>query len=398
MAAMEILSWLSFVLLFCILIYKTIKKETVKFHWTGLEKPILGFVFFVILSAFFVEDITPIERKYILGSQRWVLLFYTYYFLFLNEWVSSKKNLQALIIFVTLVSIYSILQTFWGWDIFRSAPYKPTPFSSLEIWRAKGFFSNPITYANSINILGLFVLGLLLNTKEKLFHKENKFYWMSFLLISIALFFSFTRGAWLGFIVGGLWMALLTSRRIFLRALLSLIIIFITAFSLFTPFRERVTKTAMAKNQSSVSNRLLLWRSNFEMFKDHPYLGVGLFLNERKVQKYHYKIQDKQGMVGHAHNVYLQVLVGVGIFGFIFFVWFYGKAYFYLYKSYLQLTEPSFNKAILLGSLGALTSFYVSGLTEPNFFDGEVTHMFVFLLAFSYSIKNRMRSKIESEA
>ena len=129
------------------------------------------------------------------------------------------------------------------------------------------------------------------------------------------------------------------------------------------------------------------------MFKDHPWLGVGLFQNQVKIQNYHYKVQDRQGMVGHAHNNYIQVLVGVGVFGFLFYMWFCIKSYIDVFKGYIISKQRGAYSGYLLGGIGALTSFYISGLTESNFFDGEVTHMYVFVLAVLFSFRHDLKSK-----
>ena len=234
MAAMELFSWLTFLILIFALILGRIKGKAQKWSWTGLELPLFGFVLFAALGAVFIEDISSDQRRYILGSQRWIVLFYTYYLIFTNKWVSLNRVFYVVVGAATLVSLYAIFQTFTGWDVFRSVPYKATPFSSLNIWRAKGFFSNSITYANSFSLVALLLVGVLLQSKNELSKKKQSLYWTALVIISLSILFSFTRGVWVGVFVATLIMAALKGKKVFTKIVLLFCLIFITAFSFFT--------------------------------------------------------------------------------------------------------------------------------------------------------------------
>ncbi|MCB0392828.1 MAG: hypothetical protein KDD58_16175, partial [Bdellovibrionales bacterium] len=45
--------------------------------------------------------------------------------------------------------------------------------------------------------------------------------------------------------------------------------------------------------------------------------------------------------------------------------------------------ENTLNYGLLVGFIGAFICLHISGLTEANFFDGEVLHLFLFLTAIS---------------
>lgn len=49
----------------------------------------------------------------------------------------------------------------------------------------------------------------------------------------------------------------------------------------------------------------------------------------------------------------------------------------------------AFEQIITMGTLGAMINFHIGGLTECNFLDGEVLHMFVVVCALSVAIFNR---------
>ncbi|MCJ8275857.1 MAG: O-antigen ligase family protein, partial [Bdellovibrionales bacterium] len=273
---------------------------------------------------------------------------------------------------------------FFGWDVFRSAPYQPNIYSYGTFWRAKGFFSNPITFANSFGVLAFFVFGLFISQIGNLSKKQLWTIVAGFSVFLLAIVFSLTRGIWLSVFFILLILPLFINDKTIRKGMYGVMFLFLITVSAQPSLREHF-KSSFTITESSAGKRMRLWNINYEMFKDNPLLGVGLHQNPKHTLKYYIEIYKKRDMESHAHNLFLQVLAGTGIFGFLFFMWFMSRNYL---VAVTQYTRAGPLRGIALGYIMALSCITIGGLTEVNFFDGEVTHMFMAITAVFYGVIN----------
>jgi O-antigen ligase len=119
-----------------------------------------------------------------------------------------------------------------------------------------------------------------------------------------------------------------------------------------------------------------------EMFREHPWIGVGYKQNEVLCPTYFDKEAVKGTACSDAHSNYVEILSTMGLLGFI--------AYMSIVLAYLLMTVRLFtiiprthywHKVLALGALGAQVSFQVAGLTQWNFGNLETQHFYFFLLA-----------------
>ncbi|MFK8137275.1 MAG: O-antigen ligase family protein [Bdellovibrionales bacterium] len=82
---------------------------------------------------------------------------------------------------------------------------------------------------------------------------------------------------------------------------------------------------------------------------------------------------------GHAHNIYIEYLVGTGIPGLLIFMIF----NFYILKVFwaASLNSPEGWEFIGIGSFYGFITFLFGGLTESHFNDWEIKYMIVCFLA-----------------
>ena len=86
-------------------------------------------------------------------------------------------------------------------------------------------------------------------------------------------------------------------------------------------------------------------------------------------------------------------MAGTGIFGFLAFMGFMIASFVVCVRGVVSGGD---NKGVFVGLLGALLCFHVSGLTQVNFLDGEVQHLFVFLSAMLWAISARRAKAFNS--
>ncbi len=135
-------------------------------------------------------------------------------------------------------------------------------------------------------------------------------------------------------------------------------------------------------NYSNYS-RFDLWHANWEMFLDHPILGVGYGQNEAVIGDYYAKLgYPDDTFKGHAHNNYMQFLSGTGLPGLSLYLFVIG---FYLYFAHKTLKrakqKESWGYAFVLGTLGAQLVLHLGGMTETTFKNAQINHLFMLALA-----------------
>ncbi|MBI4247540.1 MAG: O-antigen ligase family protein [Candidatus Rokubacteria bacterium] len=131
-------------------------------------------------------------------------------------------------------------------------------------------------------------------------------------------------------------------------------------------------------------DRLSMWGSGLAMAQDHPLTGIGP--GQVKHEYRRYAMPDAlQKSRGHLHNTPLQILVERGALGlaawgsiFVAFFWQAGRL--------LRALPPgdTGGRAIVAGSIAAITGFLVGGLTEYNFGDSEVVMVAYAVMALPF--------------
>lgn len=365
------------------------------FKWGSLFKKLgpdyflIGFWFVALLGAIFLPDFTPAVRKEIAISPRSVLTVYVLsatLLLFRPRW---ELILKILFTCATVIAIYGIVQFFTGADILHSKPYTQYADSAQQYFRIKAFFTNTMTYSYLFGMIFCLFFGYIIMKPQT----SSRWLWyLALAIVGSSLLMTFTRGLWIALLIAIVVMTAVISRRFFMQTVVVLTLAIAVLISASPQVRQRVDKLIHLDNSNSI--RLQIWKVNWEMFKDHPLLGVGYEQNSSFVQAYNVKLFGKEGFVGHAHNHFLQILAGTGIFGLICFLGF--CIYFYLAAFWLwgmAASEDWLLKAIAVGSIGAQTVMHIGGLSEAIFVDRESNHMYTFVAALTLSALLLVRSQ-----
>jgi O-antigen ligase len=137
--------------------------------------------------------------------------------------------------------------------------------------------------------------------------------------------------------------------------------------------------------------RLNLWRSSWNMFRDHPVIGVGLdnFLYEYR-GRYLMDAAWKEPNLNHPHNIFFDFATRLGLAGLaagIFLFWSYARV---VYK--LPRTLTSNWRPIAIGLIAVLVYIVVHGLVDHSLFLVDLSFVFFFLLAIGVWLQERQRS------
>jgi len=152
----------------------------------------------------------------------------------------------------------------------------------------------------------------------------------SFGFISIAIFMSMSRGAWLGLAAGMAVVGALSSRRtlmalVALVLLLSLVLLAGSFNVLPAQVTGRITQLTdyfrlfdASRVQAGPENwamveRMANWQAAWGMYERYPWFGVGV--GNFAVAYPEFALEQWQEPKGHAHNVYLNTLAEMGVVG-----------------------------------------------------------------------------------
>ncbi|MBN1954105.1 MAG: O-antigen ligase family protein [Anaerolineae bacterium] len=282
-----------------------------------------------------------------------------------------------------------------------------------DLYRAYGTFEQPNPYAGYIGMtlaLASGWAGSLIVQREK----GAKSALLTYLLVTAALLAaalaaSWSRGAWIGFAAAAATMALALPRRthrgLLLLALLALVALLLYAAGLLPPsIVARLTDFAadlrlqdvrgvgITDANYAVIERLAHWQAALEMWRDHFWRGVGLGCYEPAYAQF--ALVNWPYALGHAHNVYLNLLAETGLIGLAAYVLFWGAVFWQTWR--VTRRTSGLVRGIAIGLLGAWTHLAVHHLFD-NLYVNNV-HLFVGLLLGALTICGHARAVHEHQA
>jgi O-antigen ligase len=351
-----------------------------------LGVPILIFCLVSFLSAL-VSEHRAASLLY-LRHLHLVLLF----FIAANEFRSGAEIRRALWWFgatVIVVSIYAMLQALvcttsvavppwvaWALKLKLAVCRQP----SVEPFRAKGFFSIYMTLGGSLVVALALLLGATIFGTER----RRPAVQSGFALVALAL--TYVRNAWLG--LGAVIAVLvLLSRRWVLLGLMVLAIAL--AVLMPSPLRAKM-RSIVDLASPSATERLHFWKAGVRMIENAPLLGLGPGAVKLEYPSYKDPTAKRPG-TSHLHNNFVQIAAERGFLGLVAWcaIWavFLTKAW----RVYAALPPArADDRALVAGSLAAVTGFLVAGLFEYNFGDSEVIGLVWVVAAFPFVVEREV--------
>lgn len=240
--------------------------------------------------------------------------------------------------------------------------------------RAPAFHSHPMMLAGFlVQWIPILTLVTAADWGERLPLKKSWRWGLGFLwLLSLAaLIVNGTRGAWLT-VVFLLMVLGVTLLRKYKKALAAGIVVFALLVGIAGQhggLQERVHTLGDASFQSN-SERLLMWQSAWNMFLDHPIIGVGAQNYEYQYQNHYISPLAKERGQMHAHSNVFQMLAEQGVVGFSAFCLLFGLI---LRRGWQGMRQGSFwGYMLFFSTLGLL----LQGLTEFNFGNAAVIRLY----------------------
>ena len=242
--------------------------------------------------------------------------------------------------------------------------------------RPIGTMAAPSTFSGILMIVGLVTLGRLL------FHKPIE-YWVlgSLGVIGLCLLLTITRQAWLGFLIGSVFLLFFWNKKCLL-----VIPLLLASLLLFASdnINNRIHSFTNLKDRSFQA-RISLWKGGWKVFKDHAITGCGY----KCVDSIHSQYPDPSDWIAHyrgMHSNIFQLLVDTGVLGLGTWLSIWIAYFIEIFKRWRALVvEKSQGSAveILMGCSAAVLAFLAGGFFESSIYDSEVAMLLYFLMGIS---------------
>lgn len=285
--------------------------------------------------------------------------------------LNTKEKLvrAALLLCVSLllVSLYGVYQNVTG-NI--SAEWIDTEMFDNIGGRVVSTFENP-------NMLGEYLILLLPIVAATFFgdrHLSTKPASLAaFAAGCLCLIYTWARGAWLGFLFAAVLFVLMWSRRS-----VALIVAGVCALPLLVPYLPANIVSRFTSigdlTDTSTNYRVYIWRGSARMAADYAWTGVGV--GEQAFNRiYPYYSFAGIEKAPHAHNLFLQIFIELGIFGFVLFI----ATLICFLQSGFSLAKCGEDKTVRLIGCGAMCGVLAAllqGMTDYIWYNYRVFFLF----------------------
>lgn len=322
------------------------------------------------LSWIFITSLTSedplVSFKFLLSRLWFVVPVYFFGIWFFRKGIRNMYNfIWAYMISLTVVLLITVLK------------HASHGFSEeVGHWIMSPFFKDHTSYGAIIALFYPVVISMLLDQEKSPISRTL----LSFvaLVFTIALFYSYTRAAWVS-VVGAGMVYLLFVFKIKFKYLLGLgvvlgtfILVNFTELSYMIQkndaehttenFSERIESMSNVSSDASNLERLNRWNCAIEMFKERPFFGWGPGTYSFNYAPFQDPadltiISTNFGDGGNAHSEYLGPLAEQGVFGSLSMIVLVILVFYTASKLYLDLNDKSKKRMIMMVMLGLVTYF-----------------------------------------
>ncbi len=282
-------------------------KRTIKFE-------LFDIMLLIFMGIYILGGIVSADTASSFKASMVFVCFMLAYILVVNLVNTTEKLLRCvhgMLMASLFVSLIGVLQYVTG---SADSLWQDTSMFSDISGRVVSTFANPNVLAEYLILMIPFAGAMLITSESK---TERAFYPLTFASLAICLIFTWSRGAWLGFMVSALLFVLIWSRKFMVAGMFGLLAVPILPFILPDNIVSRFTSIGNL-GDSSTSYRVSIWRGVSKMLKDYFYSGIGIGEGafSKVYPRYSYAGIE---LAPHSHNLYFQITAETGIVALIVF-------------------------------------------------------------------------------
>jgi len=204
----------------------------------------------------------------------------------------------------------------------------------------------------------------------------------------LCLVLTFSRGAWVAMAASGLALSVLLERKL-LPWLLVVCLLALLISPSARALRQRV-HTMFTLQDSSTRYRVTVWRESLRMLSDYWMSGVGLgYQSFRRV--YPAYMLDRTKDPYHAHSLYLELAVELGLFGLLAFLWFCGDLGLRLLRKLKGAGRR--HRGMLAAAVAFLVAVACYGIVENVLYMPKITLSFWIFCGYAAATVSRRTEK-----
>jgi len=328
---------------------------------------------FVLASLLAVADAYDVSHSY--KSLKKLLEFLIFFWVLNCVRENNLRNSLSLVLIAsaTLAGLLGLYQ-YWQDLTIGEIESSNRPEGSLSVY---------MTFAGLLMLVGVLALARVMFQKPM-----QRWVWASIGIIILALLLTLTRQAWLGFLIGLIFLVFFWRKKLLLLLPIMLLVVYITS-----PLSAQVRIKALFSGEDrTFETRTNLWQVGWEVFKDYPLTGCGFSCVDmvnyqypdplyEKTQDLHRSVRYIQGM----HNNFMQLAVDTGILGLTAWLGIWVCFFRLLYHRAKAIKRDPQERWAIYGSAAAVLAFLAGGFFESNLYDSEVAMVLYFIMALPFS-------------
>ncbi|MCP4358897.1 MAG: O-antigen ligase family protein [Chloroflexi bacterium] len=325
---------------------------------------------------------------------------------------TTEYGLQNTYIILAMLLLAGLSQALIGIWQFGLRADGPEHFLILDrFYRAYGTFEQPNPFAGYMNLTALLASGAFLGGVAYVWRKASgkwqvasmqvspdtpapphlvilSLIGLTAVLTTTAVFFSWSRGAWLSFGVGATVLVLFWPKKLWQGVTL----LAVGGFLLLGGIQAGVIPASVTERISNFSQdlrfgdvrgadindvnyavleRLAHWQAALDMARDNVWLGVGFGNYETAYADY--ALINWPYPLGHAHNYYLNLLAEMGVLGLLVYGLLWTAVFFQTIRQLRYLDWPE--RGIALGLLAAWTAVTIHHLVDKLYVNNIYIHL-----------------------
>lgn len=302
------------------------------------------------------------------------LVFIGAYIVMVNTLTTKARWRAAAVTFAAgalLIALCGILQNF-TMDSTTQSWVDANMFEDIKT-RVYATFDNP-------NVLGQYFIITIPIIFALFFGERNiprKTAWLGvFAVCFLCLLYTWSRGAWVGVVLGIAVFLLLRDRRWIVLCILALLAL---PFVLPPSILNRLLSIGNT-GDSSTAYRVSVWIASARMAMDFWMSGVG-YGSDAFATVYSAYALNGAGFALHSHNFYIQLVVDMGIGGLVTFLLIVATAY----REIALVRDRGMVRAVTLALAGVLVGYMFQGVAESLWYNLRMSLMFWIVMALAVS-------------
>lgn len=370
--------WYIFVFICLSFFYMIISDEKVTLSISKYNFPIFLFMISILISLIYsgLNEWSGLQLYLFFPN---ILIFYITTILKSEQ---KRQLIATIFISASIISIYAIYQYLSDFSFINSNEYIAEFIIKKRVFAT---FLSPNMLASYIIMMLFLGLGLLITAY---FQKEKTFPWIfiSLFTMSVALLLTKSLGGILAFTVTFILFIFLANLYLlpninFKKVTLKLnsmginfvLLFFIFISTLFT--RERLSQLFNLNNPNNpMVQRIYYWFTSLKIIKHFPLTGIGWAKLENLYRLYK---PAPSVTTSYSHNVFLQIIVELGLLGLLSFIWI---VFMFLKAALRSIKDNTTQRALKIGLFCAGCSFLLHNLIDLSFYFGQVSFFWWIIL------------------